>query len=64
MTESLHLGRVWVVPRHVLHVLVVLLHYADVGVSVKEMSSFRQIRRAGLVHDGVSTISGPLIRRA
>lgn len=34
------------------HVWGVLLHYADIGVSVKEMYRFRQIRQAGFVHDG------------
>jgi hypothetical protein len=32
--------------------MVVPLHYAISGESVKEMSRFRQIRRAGCVHDG------------
>ena len=49
MTESPHPEMVLTVSRHV---WVVFLHYADNGVSVKEMYRFRQIRRAGSVHDG------------
>lgn len=32
--------------------MTVSLHYADIGMSVKEMYRFRQIRRAGFVQDG------------
>lgn len=35
--------------------MVVPLHYADIGVYVKEMYRFRQIRRVGFVQDGEIT---------
>lgn len=58
MMESPYPGRALTASRPV---RVMFLHYADTDISVKEMCRFRQIRRAGFVHEGESTLSSPLL---